>query len=57
MDKLLKTLRVVPGRLWSRLYRFLMRRAERHIEKWLSTLQYKRRYTNPDLIKRYRQRP
>jgi hypothetical protein len=46
-----------PARLWKRIYRFLEHRAERHIETWLATLQYKRRYTNPDLIKRYRQRP
>jgi hypothetical protein len=46
-----------PARVWKRIYRFLEDRAERHIETWLSALQYKRRYTNPDLIKRYRGRP
>ena len=46
-----------PVRLWKWFYGLLQARAERHIEAWLSALQYKRRYTNPDLIKRYRQRP
>jgi hypothetical protein len=44
-------------RLWQRFYRFLEDRAERHVAAWLASLQYKRRYTNPDLVKRYRQRP
>jgi hypothetical protein len=46
-----------PARVWKWIYDFLEDRAQRHIETWLSALQYKRRYTNPDLIKRYRQRP
>jgi hypothetical protein len=46
-----------PARVWKRFHRLLEDRAERHIAAWLSALQYKRRYTNPDLIKRYRQRP
>ena len=45
------------ARVWKRVYGFLQDRAERHIAAWLSALQYKRRYTNPDLIKRYRRRP
>jgi hypothetical protein len=51
------TMLSAPARVWKRFYRFLEDRAERHIAAWLSALQYKRRYTNPDLIKRYRQRP
>jgi hypothetical protein len=51
------SLLAAPARVWKRIYRFLEDRAERHIAAWLSALQYKRRYTNPDLIKKYRQRP
>jgi hypothetical protein len=41
-------------RVWHRVYRFLEARAERHVSAWLASLQYKRRYTDPDLAKRYR---
>lgn len=43
-----------PARLWTRLTRYLNARADRHVAAWSSSLQYKRRYTNPDVAKRYR---
>ena len=39
---------------WQRFMRFLMVQNERQIAAWGSSLQYKRRYTNPDAAKRYR---
>lgn len=43
-----------PVRLWKRLFRFLNAQAEKEVAAWSSSLQYKRRYTNPDTAKRYR---
>ena len=40
--------------LWQRFYKFLNKRAERETAAWGSSLQYKRRYTNPDDAKRFR---
>jgi hypothetical protein len=45
------------AQLWERLNKFLYARAEREVAAWGSSLQYKRRYTNPDAAKRYRQAP
>lgn len=39
---------------WERLMRFLTEHNERQIAAWGSSLQYKRRYTNPDEAKRAR---
>lgn len=46
-----------PVRLWARLREYLHERNERQVAAWGSALQYKRRYTNPDTAKRYRQNP
>ena len=45
------------ARVWERMNQFLMVRAEREVAAWGSSLQYKRRYTNPDDAKRARQIP
>ena len=41
-------------RLWTRFWSHLNDRAEQEVAAWGSTLQYKRRYTNPDDAKRFR---
>ena len=38
-------------RLWGRLREALYARADRHVEEWSTSLQYRRRYTNPDEAK------
>ena len=38
----------VAVRAWSRVYRFLTDRNEQAVDAWGASLQYKRRYTNPD---------
>lgn len=43
------------SRLWARVNDFLSDRNERAVAAWGSSLQYKRRYTNPDDAKRARQ--
>jgi hypothetical protein len=45
------------AQLWGRLNKFLHARAERELAAWGSSLQYKRRYTNPDAAKAYRRVP
>lgn len=44
----------IAGRLWGRLYRYLNERNDRAVAAWGSSLQYKRRYTNPEDAKRAR---
>jgi len=44
----------VAARVWSRMFRFLTERNEQAVAAWGSSLQYKRRYTNPDDAKRAR---
>jgi predicted transcriptional regulator len=41
-------------RLWARLVNEIDEYAQRHAAAWGATLQYKRRYTNPDEAKRFR---
>lgn len=43
------------ARLWARVSDFLSDRNERAVAAWGASLQYKRRYTNPDDAKRARQ--
>jgi hypothetical protein len=45
------------ARAWDRFNSFLSGRAEREVAAWGSSLQYKRRYTNPDTAKAHRQVP
>ena len=40
---------------WMRFYRFLNEHNNFQVAAWGSSLQYKRRYTNPDEAKRARQ--
>ena len=56
MPKALESLLGCPRGVWERFHGFLENCAERHIVAWLWALQYKRRYTNPDLIEKYRQK-
>jgi hypothetical protein len=44
----------IAARLWGRFYRFLNDRNDRAVAAWGSSLQYKRRYTNPEDAKRAR---
>lgn len=44
-----------PARLWTRFMRYLDTQNDQRIAAWGSSLQYKRRYTNPDDAKRARQ--
>jgi len=48
MSSAIATLVSPLARLWERLNQFLMVRAEREVAAWGSSLQYKRRYTNPE---------
>ena len=57
MAKCFASLVRLPVRVWQRLNRFLHERAERQVDAWASSLQYKRRYTNPDVVKQHRQTP
>jgi len=41
--------------LWTRMFDLRTARNERAVAAWGSSLQYKRRYTNPDDAKRSRQ--
>jgi hypothetical protein len=43
-----------PARMWARLYRFLAERNEKAVAEWSASLQYKRRYTDPEDAKRFR---
>ena len=42
------------SRLWAQLSNQIDEHAQRHAAAWGATLQYKRRYTNPDEAKRFR---
>ena len=55
MSKSAAALLGYPARLWARVYAYLNERAAHEVDLWGSSLQYKRRYTNPDTAKRYRQ--
>ena len=44
----------VAVRAWERMFRFLTERNQQAVAAWGSSLQYKRRYTNPDDAKRAR---
>jgi hypothetical protein len=45
------------ARVWERFNKLLSERAEREVAAWGSSLQYRRRYTNPDTAKAHRQVP
>jgi len=55
MSRSVQNLAASAQRLWLRFNEFLNVRNERAVAAWGSSLQYKRRYTNPDTAKRYRQ--
>ena len=44
----------IAVRIWGRFYGYLNQRNDQAVAAWGSSLQYKRRYTNPDDAKRYR---
>ena len=45
------------ARVWERFNKLVSERAEREVAAWGSSLQYKRRYTNPDAAKAHRHVP
>ena len=55
MTKALQNAANAAQRLWTRFNDFLTARAERQVDAWGASLQYKRRYTNPEAAKAYRQ--
>jgi len=55
MSKIASAVLSYPALLWARIYQFLNEHADRKVDAWGASLQYKRRYTNPDVAKRYRQ--
>ena len=55
MSKLATRLISQPARLWTRFLRFLNTQNDHQVAMWGASLQYKRRYTNPDDAKRCRQ--
>ena len=44
----------VAVRAWDRFFRYLTERNEQAVDAWGASLQYKRRYTNPEDAKRAR---
>jgi hypothetical protein len=53
----MSSLIAIATRLWGRLYQQLTERNERAVAAWGSSLQYKRRYTNPDEARQARRLP
>ena len=49
-----KSLITIASRVWNRLNRYVVQQNERQMDLWGASLQYKRRYTNPDAAKRAR---
>jgi hypothetical protein len=47
----------IVTRVWARFFNYLTDRNEQAVAAWGSSLQYKRRYTNPDDAKRARRMP
>jgi hypothetical protein len=54
MSKALSNVIGGAKRLWTRFNDFLMAHNDRQVEAWGASLQYKRRYTNPEAAKAYR---
>jgi hypothetical protein len=46
--KNMSTVIAVATRAWVRMFEYITARNERAVAAWGSSLQYKRRYTNPD---------
>lgn len=44
----MSTVIAVATRAWVRMFEFITARNDRAVAAWGSSLQYKRRYTNPD---------
>ena len=49
-----KSLITLASHVWNRLNRYVVEQNARQVDLWGSSLQYKRRYTNPDAAKRAR---
>lgn len=49
-----KSLITLVSTAWTRLNRYVSQQNERQMDLWGASLQYKRRYTNPDDAKRAR---
>jgi hypothetical protein len=43
--------------VWKRFIDLLDARAQREVNAWGASLEYRRAYTNPDIAKRYRNKP
>lgn len=56
MKPMLVTLIAALKTRWARLSRTLCEHNDRQVALWGASLQYKRRYTNPDTAKAYRGR-
>lgn len=57
MSKSFSSLRTSAVRLWTRVNQILTDRAAHNVDLWGASLQYRRRYTNPDTAKSFRQVP
>ena len=55
MNKALQNVADAAQRLWTRFNDFLTARADRHVDAWGASLQYKRQNTNPEAAKASRQ--
>ncbi len=55
MSKTASALLSYPARLWAQINEFLNAHAQKEVNAWASSLQYKRRYANPEAAKQYRQ--
>ena len=55
MLKALQNVADCAHRLWVRFNDFVTAQADRRVDAWGASLQYKRNYTNPDAAKRARQ--
>ena len=57
MSKFVKQIPAPIMRLWEQFIDILDARAAREVNAWGASLEYKRRYTNPDTAKLYRRLP
>ena len=57
MSKTLNSLIGLFSEFVARVNRYIATQNERQVALWGSSLQYKRRYTNPDAAKRFRSAP
>ena len=56
MTAVIESMLATIKNFWNRFMQALETRNAQHVQAWGSSLQYKRRYTNPDDAKAYRRR-